>query len=395
MSLKKLVLKKREDKRLRAGHLWIFSNEIDTKKTPLKDFDPGQCVNVYSDNNKYIATAYINPNTLITARVYSHKIDTGLDQAWFENQFSTCLSLREKIYQEPYYRFCFSEGDYVPGLIIDRYDKTWVLQINTAGMALKQNLIIDALKSIADVQQIILRNDSAARKLELLEMETSIIPEKPIEPIVIKENNSSYLIDPIKGQKTGWFYDQRVNRSNMFKWVRDKTVLDVFSYTGSWSISAANAGAKSVIAIDASESALSFVNENAEINKVQDKIKTLCADAFNALQKLVDEKQQYDVIFVDPPAFIKRKKDLKQGQQAYLRINKLAMKLVKPGGILISSSCSYHMKQAELQNTLLMASRQLNRRLQLIEIGQQGPDHPIHPAITETAYLKCITCRVM
>ncbi|HFE38271.1 MAG TPA: class I SAM-dependent rRNA methyltransferase [Gammaproteobacteria bacterium] len=210
----------------------------------------------------------------------------------------------------------------------------------------------------------------------------------------MEENNTQYQVDILAGQKTGWFYDQRVNRQNMIPQIIGKTVLDVFSYTGSWSVCAANAGANQVTAIDVSHAALSVLRKNAQANDVTQSVNVVCDDAFNAMQTMHQDKQHYDVVFIDPPAFIKRKKDLQEGMQAYIRANRLAMSLVKPGGLLISSSCSYHMSQANLQNALLKASRKLKRLTQILSYGQQGPDHPIHPAIEETAYLKTITLRV-
>lgn len=394
MTTKTLYLKRREDKRLRAGHLWIFSNEIDTKKSPLKAFEPGEMANVLSDEGKNLGSAYVNPHSLIAARVYDERKNCELTQAWFEQRLTQALSLREMLFDKPYYRLCFSEGDLIPGLIVDRFNDVFVLQINTAGIDAVKTQLLAALESLFEPKTIVLRNDSPSRKLEGLEQKVEVVKGEVTDDIWMEENGVKYKVDVLKGQKTGWFYDQRISRQNMMPQVNDKTVLDVFSYTGSWSICAASAGASEVTAIDVSQPALDCLEQNAQANGVEDKVKTVCEDAFAAMQAMSHEKQCFDVVFIDPPAFIKRKKDIKEGQQAYIRANRMAMNLVKPGGLLISSSCSYHMTQANLQNSLLKASRKLKRPIQVLSYGHQGPDHPIHPAIEESAYLKTITVRV-
>ena len=394
MTFKSLYLKRREDKRLRAGHLWIFSNEIDTNKSALKSFEVGEAVNVLSAEGKNLGSAYVNPHSLIAARVYDESKNCELNQNWFEQRLLQALSLREMMFDKPYYRLCFSEGDSIPGLIIDRFNDCFVLQINTAGIEMAKEPLLAALEKLFNPKIIVLRNDSASRKLESLEQSVDLIKGEINEDICLEENGVKYQVDVLKGQKTGWFYDQRISRKNMMSQVVGKSVLDVFSYTGSWSICAASAGASDVTAVDVSQAALDKLVKNAEMNDVQDKVNTVCDDAFNAMQAMSHEKQLFDVVFIDPPAFIKRKKDIKEGQQAYNRANRLAMNLVKPGGLLISSSCSYHMSQANLQNSLLKSSRKLKRSIQILSYGHQGPDHPIHPAIEESAYLKTITVRV-
>ncbi len=390
-----LYLKKREDKRLRAGHLWIYSNEIDTKRSPLKSFTAGQCVTVCSQEGKPLGSAYVNPHSLIAARLFDERKGVSLDQGFFEQRLKDAFALRDLAFDKPYYRLCFSEGDYLPGLIIDRYDECFVLQINTAGMQAAQEPLIAAIESLFNPKQIVLRNDSGSRTLEGLEKIVQVIKGDENESVYVEENGARFQVDVINGQKTGWFYDQRINRQNTQQWVKDKSVLDVFSYTGSWTIPAAMAGASEVTAIDASAPALDVLKNNAEANQVSGAVATICDDAFIAMQALKDAEKSFDIVLIDPPAFIKRKKDLKEGLQAYVRANRMAMSLVKPGGLLISSSCSYHMSQASLQNSLLKASRKIRRKLQILGYGYQGPDHPIHPAIEETSYLKTIFSRVL
>jgi len=395
MSFPPLYLKKREEKRLRAGHLWVYSNEIDTKRSPLKTLEPGTSVNVLSSEGKNLGSAYVNPHSLIAARLYDDSKNQPLDQDWFERRLLNALNLRTMMFAKPYYRLCFSEGDYIPGLIIDRFNDVFVLQINTAGIESAKTSLFAALDRLFEPKVIVLRNDNVSRGLEGLSQEVELLKGELSNGVWMEENTAKYNVDVLKGQKTGWFYDQRINRQNMMPHVVGKTVLDVFSYTGSWSICAAKAGANHVTAIDASQTALDTLEKNAEFNDVQHKVTGRCEDAFTAMQALYYDKVLFDVVFIDPPAFIKRKKDIKEGVQAYNRANRLAMNLVKPGGLLISSSCSYHMSQSTLQNSLLKAGRKLKRAVQVLSYGHQGPDHPIHPAIEETAYLKTITVRVI
>ncbi len=395
MSFSPLYLKKREEKRLRAGHLWVYSNEIDTQRSPLKSFEPGTSVNVLSAEGKSLGSAYVNPHSLIAARVYDESKNQSLDQGWFEQRLLSALNLRKMMFAKPYYRLCFSEGDYMPGLVIDRFNDVFVLQINTAGIESAKTHLFSALEHLFHPRAIVLRNDNASRGLEGLSKEVVLLKGDLSDPVWMEENTVKYKVDVLKGQKTGWFYDQRINRQNMMPHVIGKTVLDVFSYTGSWSVCAANAGASHVTAIDVSQAALDVLEKNAEANNVLNKVIGRCEDAFTAMQNLFQDNATFDVVFIDPPAFIKRKKDIKEGVQAYNRANRLAMNLVKPGGLLISSSCSYHMSQSTLQNSLLKAGRKLKRHIQVLSYGHQGPDHPVHPAIEETAYLKTITVRVI
>lgn len=395
MSLPALYLNKREEKRLLAGHLWVFSNEIDTKRSAFKEFTAGECVNIVSASGKVLGSAYVNPHSLIAARKYSESADKILDANFIKGRLQDALALREQMFDQPYYRLLFSEGDYFPGLIIDRFNDTFVMQLNTAGIDRIQQEIVAVLDDMFNPTNIVLRNDTGSRQLENLPEGISIIKGELTAPVYCHENQSRFLIDVKQGQKTGWFYDQRINRKNTLNFVNDKTVLDVFSYTGSWTIPAAKNGAKSVTAIDISQPALDVLLQNAKHNQVEHKITAICDDAFNAMRELKHADKQFDVVVIDPPAFIKRKKDLEEGLLAYQRANQLAMSLVKRGGLIISSSCSYHMSLANLQNALLRSSRNIKRPMQIIQYGGQGPDHPIHPAIEETNYLKTIFARVL
>ncbi len=389
-----LQLKKNEDRRIRGGHLWIYSNEINTSVTPLNQFASGQLVNIFDHQNKTIGTGYINPNSLISVRLLQREINATIDDTFFIERFKSALTLRERLFKQPFYRIVYGDSDNIPGLIIDRFNDVLVVQANTAGIELLLPVIKQALITLLKPTAILLRNDSNARKLENLPDYVEPLHGEPPKEIILEENNTQFQTNIWQGQKTGWFYDHRINRVNMMKYVKDKRVLDVFCYAGAWAIQAAVAGAKEVNVIDSSMPALSQVEFNAKLNHVSDKIKIIHDDAFKALTHLKNAKEQFDVIILDPPAFIKRKKDIKEGLIAYRRINDLAMQLLRPDSILISASCSQHLDQNTLIDILRSTSLARNKTLQIIELGHQGPDHPIHPAILETQYLKAIFARI-
>ncbi len=389
-----LRLRKNEERRLRAGHLWVFSNEVDTKTTPLDQFSPGDQVQVTDYTGKFLGHAYINPHSLICARLVSRDKKYTLDQSLLTHRFKVALSLRERLFPEPYYRLVFGESDTLPGLVVDRFGDVLSVQITTAGMEAHKDAIIAALDKVLKPNTIILRNDSSVRELEDLPSYVEIALGEAPEFIDIIENGCRFQAPALSGQKTGWFYDHRLNRERATHYVKGLRVLDVFSYLGAWGIPAAVNGASEVFCIDASATALDQVEANAALNNVADKVTTIQGDAFAALKALREDKQRFDVILLDPPAFIKRRKDVKAGLEAYRRINQLAMQLLSRDGLLVSASCSYHLERARLQAILLKNSRHLDRNLVLLEQGHQGPDHPVHPAIPETDYLKAFFCRV-
>lgn len=394
MTKKFLLLKKREDQRIRGGHPWIFSNEIDTSLSPLKSFTPGEEITVLAHDKSPLGTAYINPHSLIAGRLFSRQVDVTLDEPFFIQQLQQALSLRERLFTKPYYRLCFSEADGLPGMVIDRFNQHLVVQINTAGMDKQTDVLLAALlKVLPDTQSILLRNDSSIRKQEGLETYVKPVHGTPPDTVELEENGVHFHAPLLSGQKTGWFYDHRVNRARLQDYVHGRTVLDVFSYVGGWGIQAAKFGASHVDCIDASATACDYVNQNAQLNQVTDKVTAICDDAFDAMKKLVQDKTQYDVIVLDPPAFVKRAKDHKEGLIAYQRANELALKLLVPGGILISCSCSMHVSMEDLLSAVRRAGNRTQSNLQVLERGHQGPDHPLHIAIPETDYLKAIILR--
>jgi 23S rRNA (cytosine1962-C5)-methyltransferase len=389
-----LYLKKNEDKRLRQGHLWVFSNEVDTQRSPLEQFASGDLVQVTASDGKVLGTAYINPQTLICARLLSRKANLKCGSNFFKEKLSTALQLREKLFDKPYYRLVYSESDGLPGLVIDRFGSVLSVQITTAGIELRKDILITALQELLSPTAIVLKNDNSQRQLEGLDSESRVIFGQLPDSLIIDENNAKFKIDIMGGQKTGWFYDHRVSRAALAKIVKNQRVLDLFSYTGAWGIPAALAGATEVTCVDGSENALALAAENAKLNCVDGKMRFVRDDVFDYLKQARQDGQLYDIIVLDPPALIKRKKDFKQGYEAYRRLNQLALQVLARNGILISASCSFHLSAENLQEILRSSGRHIDRHLSFIYCGGQGGDHPIDPAIPETAYLKTFFCAV-
>lgn len=395
MTLPSLRLNKHEDRRLRAGHVWVFSNEVDNRATPLTAFDPGQTVVIEDAGGHALGTGYVNPHALICARMVSRDPRYVLDQSLITHRLNVALSLRERLNAAPYYRLVFSDSDALPGLVVDRYDDVYVVQITTAGMERVKPEILGALMKVLRPRAVLLRNDSSIRALEGLPSYVETAFGDVPETVTLDEGGVRFEAPLATGQKTGWFYDQRMNRLRLRAYAKGARVLDVFSYLGGFGLQAAAAGAASVLCADTSATAVASIRANAERNDFADRVRVEQDDAFELLRRLRAEREHFDIVVLDPPAFIKRKKDLKEGTDAYRRLNQLAMQVLAKDGILVSCSCSYHLTREALRDILLRTSRHLDRFLALLEEGQQAPDHPVHPAIPETAYLKAYFARVL
>lgn len=389
-----LVLKPREDRRLRAGHLWVFSNEVDTDRTPLSDFFAGQPVAVLDHREHLIGTGYVNPHTLICARLLSRSPKHPWGPSLLVHRLKVALSLRELLFDRPYYRLVHGEGDLLPGLVVDRYGDYLGVQLTTAGMDYAREAVISALERVLRPRGMILRNDVAVRGLEGLEQGVERIGE--IGPRVsIEENGVRFEADPEGGQKTGWFFDQRENRQRVARLVRGRRVLDLFTYGGGFGVTAAAGGAEAVVCVDSAVDTAERVATNAALNGVADRVQAVRADVFDFLKAQRDQGGHFDLVIVDPPAFIKRRKDFKAGLEGYRRLNQLAIQAVAKDGLLVSCSCSQPLERATLVEQVLGAARHLDRNLQLFAVGEQAADHPRHPAIPETEYLKCLFMRVL
>jgi 23S rRNA (cytosine1962-C5)-methyltransferase len=390
---RELRLKRGEDRRLSAGHLWVFSNEIDSDATPLAAFAPGDLAQVRSQRGQFLGHAYVNPHALICARILSRDPAHGIDRELIDERLRAALALRARLYREPYYRLVFGESDGLPGLVLDRYGDVLVGQIATAGMEALKETVGEAARALLSPAALYWKNDSAARQLEHLpQLAAAAFGEVPAE-ITAVEDGLRFAAPLTHGQKTGWFYDQTHNRSRLLRYLsRGARVLDVCSYAGAWAITALAAGAAAASCIDSSETALEFARRNAQANGVA--LQSIRADAFEAMKALHERAERFDVVVLDPPAFIKRKKDIPQGHAAYRKLNQLALALIEGEGLLVSCSCSYHLAPEELLTAIQTAARHTGRFVQILESGGQSPDHPVHPAIPETRYLKAFFCRV-
>jgi 23S rRNA (cytosine1962-C5)-methyltransferase len=394
MSIPVLKLKRGEDRRLRAGHLWIFSNEVDTVATPLTQFEPGAAVQVHSDRDQFLGHAYVNPRTLIAARIVGRDAGAPLDGSLLVHRLRVALGLRERLYREPFYRLVFGESDGLPGLVLDRFGDLVVAQSGTAGIdRLRAEIDAAVAKALSGVK-VVWKNDSGAREIEGLERSVSAADGGAIPAeITVREQGIDFVAPLAEGQKTGWFYDQAANRERLRRYLpAGARVLDVCSYVGGWAVTALKNGAASATCVDSSATALEYVARNAKANGVE--ITTIKSDAFDALKSLQESGARFDVVILDPPAFAKRKKDIPQAQGAYRRLNQLAMPLIDRDGILVSCSCSYHMGIDDLLAGIQSAARHSSRFVQVLEQGGQSPDHPVHPAIPETRYLKSFFSRV-
>lgn len=388
-----LRLRRNEERRLRAGHLWVYSNEVDTDATPLKSFEPGTAVEIQAHNGKALGTGYVNPHSLICARLVSRDPRHPLAPSLLVHRLNVALALRQRLFPQPYYRLAYGEADGLPGLVVDRYGDFCVVQITTAGMERLREAIIAALDKVVKPRAILLRNDSPIRELEHLPryVEGEGIPDRA----EVMEGPGRFLVAPRSGQKTGWFYDQADNRQRLHRYVKGARVLDVFAYVGAWGIQSLLHGAESAVCVDGSETALALARENAVLNGVETRLRTVHGDAFEVLRGLREAREQFDVVVVDPPAFVKRRKDGREGALAYRRVFEGVMQLLTRDGLLVACSCSHHFDRDQLVHTVLAGSRHLDRTASVLEFGQQAVDHPVHPAIPETAYLKAVYARIL
>ncbi|MEN0108258.1 MAG: class I SAM-dependent rRNA methyltransferase [Pseudomonas sp.] len=395
MTLPSLRLKANADRRLRAGHLWVYSNEIDVAATPLSGFQAGDQAILEAAGGKPLGVVGISPNNLICARLLSRDTKHVLDKSLLVHRLNVALSLRERLFDQPCYRLVYGDSDLLPGLVVDRFFDILVVQITSPTMERHKDEVLEALVQVLQPRGVLFKNDSAARDAEGLpryvETPFGVVPEW----VALEENGVKFEAPVIEGQKTGWFYDHRMNRARLAPYVNGKRVLDLFSYIGGWGVQAAAFGASEVFCIDASGFALDGVERNATLNGVAEKVTCIEGDVFAALKELKASEERFDVVVCDPPAFIKRKKDIKNGEAGYRRLNEMAMRLLSKDGILVSASCSMHLEEDNLQNILLQSARHLDRNIIMLERGAQGPDHPVHMAIAETRYIKSLTCRLL
>ncbi len=386
----RIFLKKNEDKRILSGHLWIFSNEI--AKFP-ESASNGDMVEVYDFKSNALGIGFFNKNSLITVRLISRNVNSDLRSLFFE-RIQTAYQLRKVFYpQRESFRLVFSESDFLPGLIIDKYNNTFVLQINSFGMQKEIHLITDILKSEFKAENIFTKNDFYLSKLEGLPEEDNIFAGK-IGTEIIDDGFVKYQIDFNQSQKTGFYFDQSDNRFFIRNIVKDKSVVDVFCNSGGFGLHALSAGAKSVDFVDASVIEIENVKKNILLNKMGGEVNYFINDAFDFLLEQENANKKYDIVMLDPPAFAKSKKSLPAAEKGYEKLNRLALQIVEDGGYLVTSSCSYHLKKENFMNCINRAAIKAEKLVQLLNFNEASLDHPKLPAMEETSYLKFAVFKV-
>ena len=386
----KLKIKRHHEIRVVKGHPWIFSNEIENFSS-LKSLEKGALVEVQINKDDPFALAYFNPHSLIAARILSYDQSQVIDENFFIERISQAKVLRDKFFDKPFYRLVHSEADFLPGLIIDRLGDVLSCQISTAGMEKLSPFLITALEKLFPKSAIIFRNDVDARKMEGLELYVKTVKGEIADEIEIEENGLKYLINVTSGQKTGWFFDQRINREFIGSMAKDCDVLDAFCYLGGFGLNALQNGANSVTFIDSSQDALDKLKKNISLNKFTQDYDTICGKVYDVLEKAEFQERRYDIVVLDPPAFVKSKKDFFVGLKGYEKLVKLSANLVKKNGILMLASCSHNATLADLISAANDGFRKSGRKARLIRSFGAGFDHPVNPALKESEYLKSIT----
>jgi len=383
---KTIRLKPKTGRRAKAGAPWVFSNEIDMT-APTKALAPGTLVNVAVDD-RALGTGYFNPQSLIGVRLLDPEKDAPIDKAFFAKRFARARTLRDALYGKPYYRLVHAEGDGLPGLTIDRFDDVCVAQITTAGMEGLIAPMLEALDEVLSPRAVVLRNDAPSRTLEGLDDYVRAGRGEIPSRITIEENGARYFADLQGGQKTGWYYDQREHRAFMAGLAKNRSVLDAYCYAGGFAILAAKNGAKETIGIDSSQPALSLAEEAAAANKVA--CTFVKADVVEEMNRLIEAKQTFDIVIADPPPFVKARKDLEAGARAYRRVARLGASVTAKNGFLFLASCSHNMPLERFADECALGIMRTGRRASLIRQGGAGGDHPVHPMLPETAYLKAL-----
>ena len=384
MSRKTVILPK--GRRARAGSPWIFSNEIRMDEA-AKAIAPGSVVNVRGEDGRAFGTGYFNPKSLIALRLFSEECEVVIDAEFFAARLTRALALRDAVYDKPFYRLFHAEGDGVPGLVIDRFGDTLTVQIGTAGMEKQITAITMALDAVLKPKTVILRADAPSRALEGLDSYVKTLKGEG-HRIAVEENGVRYVADLTEGQKTGWYYDQRDNRAFIAQFAKNKSVLDAFSYTGGFGLLAAKAGASEVVCLDSSAPALAIAEESARTNGV--KIQAVKADVFEELARLKTAEESFDIVLADPPPFVKSKKDLEAGARAYRKLARMAADVTAPNGIVMVASCSHNIPPERFAAECAAGLSRTGRRAALIRQSGAGIDHPVHPLLPESAYLKAL-----
>jgi 23S rRNA (cytosine1962-C5)-methyltransferase len=353
----------------------------------IKGLAPGTLVDVKGDDGRALGTGLFNPRSLIAVRLLAGECGVVANADFFRARLGRALALREALYDRPYYRLCHAEGDHLPGLVIDRFGDTLTVQTGTAGMEALLEPLLAAVEALLSPRSVILRNDAPARTLEGLPLYVRATKGEG-RRIQLEENGTRYFADLAEGQKTGWYYDQRDNRAFVAALAKGKSVLDAYSYTGGFGILSARAGAKEVICLDSSAPALALAEENARANGVA--LKAVRADVFEELERLSAARETFDIVIADPPPFVTSKKDLEAGARAYRKLARLAAEVTAKQGLLLLASCSHNIPLERFAAECAAGIARTGRAARLIRQAGAGPDHPAHPQLPESAYLKTL-----
>jgi 23S rRNA (cytosine1962-C5)-methyltransferase len=381
------------DKRVAGGHPWAYSNEIEMTEA-VKALPAGELVTLVKHDGRTLGAAMFNPHSLIAARLLSRDPTAEINPRFFERRLQRALKLRERLVGVPYYRLIHAEADGLPGVVIDRFGDVVVAEVNSAGMDRLSDALATAIDTVLKPQTILVRGEGSARQMEGLVPMSRFAKGLLEGPIALEENGVKFLADPAGGQKTGWFYDQRENRALMAKFAKGGTFLDCYSYTGGFGVQAAAAGATQVLAIDRSETALDLLKRAAQLNGVDNRVTVERAEAFEALEQLIANKKRFDIVCADPPAFVKSRKDLNVGSKAYRKLARLAAQVVEPGGFLFIASCSHNMPAADFATQVSRGIHEGGRSAKQLYATGAAPDHPVHPFLPESAYLKALILQV-
>lgn len=397
MEKTKVILKKGEGRTIRSGGLWIFDNEIDRITGRFKN---GAIVDVYDDRGYPLGRGYINQNSKIRIRLMTRKIDQEIDRDFIMMRLENAWNYRKQIMDTASCRIVFGDADFMPGLVIDKYEDVLVIQSLTLGIDRYKLLIVECMKEILQkdgltIRGVYERSDAKERLKEGMERIKGFIGESFETRIQIEENGVRYWIDVAEGQKTGFFLDQKYNRAVIQKIARGAKVLDCFTYVGTFALNAGLGGASSVLGVDASESAVALARDNAVLNHLDQTVSFECHDVFDYLPELEKAHETFDLVILDPPAFTKSRASLKKAVKGYLEINKRGLKLLKDGGYLATCSCSHFMDYETFTKTIALAAKQVHKRLRQVEFKTQAPDHPILWAADESYYLKFYVFQVV
>jgi 23S rRNA (cytosine1962-C5)-methyltransferase len=374
-------------KRAEQGHPWVYSNEIQMSAA-VKALPPGTVVRLAAASGKILGVATFNPHALVAARILDRDPARVIDQRFIATRIEAAIALRRRLYTEPFYRAVHAEADGLPGLIIDRFGEVVTVQLNTAGTARLEHEIIAALGAVVAPRAVVLRNDGVGRKLEGLPEEIRLAVGTLDGPVELVENGTRFFADLLGGQKTGWFYDQRENRRAVARLAKDCRLLDVYCFAGGFAVTAAVAGAREVAAIDRSETALALAGRAAAANGVEPRCRFVRAEAFAELERLAATGERFDIVVADPPAFVKSKKDLGAGLRGYRKLARLAATVVAPRGLLFIASCSHNVGVPEFAEAVRRGLADAGRGGCILQNAGAAPDHPVHPFLPESAYLK-------